>query len=121
MNEQFGSFIGTLFQSRTQAHIMHLQSNSYAQHVALQGYYEEILDIIDGLVESYQGRYGIVYGYKMESNVEESTNPITYFEALSKYVEMKRQTITQDSYIQNQVDEVVALISSALYKLKFLK
>ena len=55
MNEQFGSFIGTLFQSRTQAHIMHLQSNSYAQHVALQGYYEEIVDIIDSLVESYQG------------------------------------------------------------------
>lgn len=121
MNEQIGSFIGTLFQSRTQVHIMHLQTNSYAQHVALQGYYEGIIDIVDGIVESYQGKYGIIYGYKMEGGVEENTNPVTYFEALSKYVEMKRQTIPQDSYLQNQVDEVAELINSTLYKLKFLK
>jgi len=29
--------------------------------------------------------------------------------------------ICQDSYIQNQIDEVVALINSTLYKLRFLK
>jgi hypothetical protein len=29
--------------------------------------------------------------------------------------------IAQDSYIQNQVDEVVALINSTIYKLRFLK
>jgi len=29
--------------------------------------------------------------------------------------------IAQDSYIQNQIDELVALIYSLLYKLRFLK
>jgi hypothetical protein len=29
--------------------------------------------------------------------------------------------LPQDSYLQNQIDEVVALIKSTIYKLRFLK
>ena len=118
--EQYGLFIGTLMQSRNQAHIYHLQASSYAQHVALQGYYEGIIDLIDGLVEGFQGRYGILRGYKMAGSVKEDDNTVTYFEGLAKFVETIRLQIPQDSYIQNQVDEVVDLIESTKYKLKFL-
>jgi hypothetical protein len=44
---------------------------------------------------------------------------ITYFEALAKTVSALRQPI-QDSYLQNQVDEIMTLIESTLYKLKYL-
>jgi hypothetical protein len=44
-----------------------------------------------------------------------------YFEGLSKFVEMIRQDIPQDSYIQNEVDTVVKLIEDTKYKLKFLQ
>lgn len=118
--EQYGTFIGTLMQSRNQAHIYHLQTESYAQHVALQGYYEGIIDLIDGLVESFQGRYGILRGYKMASPLKEDGNAVIYFEGLAKFVETIRVQIPQDSYIQNQVDEVVDLIETTKYKLKFL-
>ena len=53
MNE----YVGTLMQSRNQAHIFHLQTSSYSQHIALQEYYEGIVDLIDSLVEAYQGKY----------------------------------------------------------------
>ena len=43
-----------------------------------------------------------------------------YFEALCMYVEKNRQLLPQDSYIQNQVDEIVALIESTKYKLIYL-
>lgn len=119
--EQFGIFIGTLMQSRNQAHIFHLQSTSYAQHVALQGYYEGIVDLIDGLVESFQGRYGILRGYKMAGSIKEDESTVIYFEGLAKFVETIRTQIPQDSYIQNQVDEVVDLIETTKYKLKFLQ
>jgi hypothetical protein len=33
------------------------------------------------------------------------------------YVEKNRVSLVQDSYIQNQIDEVVALIESTKYKL----
>jgi hypothetical protein len=118
--EQFGTFVGTLMQSRNQVHIYHLQTESYAAHKALQGYYEDIVDLIDGLVESYQGRYGILRGYKMAGTIKEDGNPMMYFEGLCKFVETIRPQLPQDSYIQNQVDEVVALIESTKYKLKFL-
>jgi hypothetical protein len=118
--EQYGTFIGTLMQSRNQAHIYHLQTTSYAQHKALQGYYEGIVDLIDGLVESYQGRHGILRDYRMAGTIKEDDNSLLYFEGLAKFVETIRTQIPQDSYIQNQVDEVVDLIESTKYKLKFL-
>ena len=44
---------------------------------------------------------------------------IQYFEALSSTIAELRQCIT-DSYLDNQVDEIVALVNSTLYKLKCL-
>jgi hypothetical protein len=118
--EPYGLFIGTLMQSRNQAHIFHLQTPSFAAHKALQDYYEEIVELIDGLVESYQGRYGILRGYKMESIIKEDDSAVTYFEGLCKFVEIIRTKVPQDSYIQNEIDNVVNLIESTKYKLKFL-
>jgi len=118
--DKMGLFIGTLMQSRNQAHIAHLQTNSFAAHIALGAYYDGIIDLIDGLVESFQGRYGIVTGYKMAASIREDQNYDMYFEALCKFVETTRQQIPQDSYLQNQVDTIVELIESTKYKLKFL-
>ena len=118
--EEFAQFISMLFASRTQAHIFHLQTDSYAAHKALQEYYEEIVEIADGVVESYQGRYGILRDYSGQATFKEDNQPLAYFEALDKYVETTRQVIPQDSYIQNEVDTLVALIESTKYKLKFL-
>ena len=118
-----GQFISTLFASRTQAHVFHLQTNSFAAHKALNEYYDGIIDLADGIAESIQGKYGIITGYSnidlLEGN--DCNEVIKYFTALEMYVDRARQTMPQDSYIQNQVDEVVALIVSTIYKLKFLK
>ena len=119
-----GLLLGTLMQSRNQAHIYHLQvqgMGSFAAHKALNEYYDAIVDRIDGIAESYQGRYGIITGYKMPEAIREDNNPKMYFEGLSKFVEMIRQDIPQDSYIQNEIDTVVDLIESTKYKLKFLQ
>lgn len=116
----YGAFLGTLMQSRNQAHIYHLQATSYAKHVALQEYYEGIVDLVDGLAESFQGRHGIIRGYRMTGAIKEDDNPLLYFEGLAKYVETVRTEVPQDSYLQNQIDEVIDLIESVKYKLKYL-
>lgn len=116
-------FISTLLASRTQAHIFHWQAigeDSGAKHLALGAYYEEIVGLVDDLVESYQGKYGIITGYNGPSTFREDNDPLKYFTALNTYVEMTRAGLTQDSYIQNQVDEIVALIETTLYKLQYL-
>ena len=122
MNE-FAQLISTLLASRTQAHIFHWQvegPGAYAAHKALNEYYDEIVEHFDGLVESYQGRYGILKGYTSPATFKEDNQALLYFEAIDKYVETIRTKIPQDSYLQNQVDETVKLIEDTKYKLKFL-
>jgi len=122
-NSIIGQFISTLFASRTQAHVFHLQTPSFAAHKALNDYYDEIVGITDGIAESYQGKYGIITGYGNIAlqEYESCEAIIMFFETLCMYVEKSRQMLPQDSYLQNQIDEVVALIKSTIYKLRFLK
>ena len=113
-----GEFVGTLLHSATITHFMHLKTRSYAQHVALGSYYDEIVDLVDQYVESYQGKYGIVENYP---NVYHSpTDPVKYLESLQKFVAEGRQDLPQDTELQNIVDEIADLINSTTYKLKFL-
>lgn len=119
--EAMGLFVGTLMQSRNQAHIYHLQTESHAAHLALQAYYEGIVPLVDALVEGYQGRYGILRGYQMAGSIKEDNNPAVYFETLCKFVETVRKQVCQDSYIQNQIDTIVDLIESTKYKLRNLQ
>ena len=62
--------VSELFNSEIQTHMFHLQTksqSSFAEHMALGGYYTEIGEKLDGLIESYQGKYDIVKGYKSYS------------------------------------------------------
>ena len=122
MNE-FAKLISYLFHSRTQAHIFHLQTDSFAAHSALNGYYDAVIGLADGLVESYQGKYGILTNYSNFNLLEYKSceDIIMYFQGLNMTVEKCRKSIPQDSYIQNQIDTVTELITSTMYKLKFLK
>lgn len=123
--EKFGLYIGTLMQSRNQAHIYHLQVKavvgSEAAHLALQDYYESIIPLIDDLVESYQGKYGILQGYKMAGEIREDDNYVSYFDALARFVETTKEALPQDSYLANQYDEITTLVYKTKYKLNNLK
>ena len=70
----FEKLISTLMASRDQAHIFHWQTTgpgSYAAHKALGKYYDTILDMIDSLVESYQGKHGILKGFEPAERFDE--------------------------------------------------
>lgn len=118
----FTEMMSLLLHSQTQVHAFHLQTESYAEHKALQKYYEGIDDLVDGLVESYQGKYGILKGYKsMDMNDWKSTqDTVKYMGNLCSQIEDLRGCC-KDSYIQNQIDTVCELINSTNYKLRFLK
>jgi len=118
----FVQMVSILLHSQTQAHTFHLQSTSYAEHKALQKYYEGIDGLVDTIVEAYQGKYGIIKGYKnFPFNEYKSTEgTINYFEKLCDKVTELRDCC-EDSWLQNEIDNVCTLINQTLYKLKFLK
>ncbi len=116
-----------LFESREMAHIYHLQVNgeegSLASHLALGDYYDNILELIDSLIETYSGQYGIVDGYDIiDTNSTRTKEKVAYFEDLAEFIKYARKSISaEDTHLQSIIDEVVALVYRTLYKLKFMK
>lgn len=114
--------IAILFLSREIAHRDHLKTTSYAQHKALGHFYEDLIDLIDALVEMYQGRNGIIEKIPMLT-ADPSTNPANDLQKQLDAVEKIRYTAVErtDTAIQNKIDEIVGLYLSTLYKLRNLK
>ena len=112
-----------LLHSRTQAHSFHIGVRgvgALSAHQALQHYYDTIGGIVDGLVETYQGQYGLiklqpVSGLDTNNDIK---NVIAYFDKLIAAVAKLRQDKKlQMSWLQNDIDTVVTLLYSTKYKL----
>lgn len=118
---KMSDFIGYLFLARDVAHSVHLNTRSYAKHVALQAFYDEIVDLADGLAEAYQGRHGLIGPITLHS-AKKTGNIIEFLDDQLKEIETCRYEVCDksDTAIQNLIDEIVALYLSTLYKLRFL-
>ena len=115
------------FHSRTQAHIFHTRvtgEGSLAAHAALQAYYEAIVPLLDGIIETYQGQYGLIE-YKEVNGVDNDAsieNIVKYFDNLCKFLAKERQDEKlQMSWLQNDLDNVASLLYSTKYKLTYLQ
>ena len=114
--------IAKLFESRQVSHNVHLQTKSYSEHKALNEFYDEILELTDTLVESYQGQYGIVKGYEKLIKIEAVEDIVEYLEDCVKMFEISKKNISEDdSHIKNIMEEIISLTYKTLYKLKNLK
>ena len=116
-----------LLHSRTQAHSFHVGVKgigALSAHLALGHYYDTIGGIVDGLVEAYQGQYGLiklqaVSGLDTNNDIK---NIIAYFVKLIAAVEKLRQEKKlQMSWLQNDIDTIVTLLYSTKYKLENLQ
>ena len=52
--------------AKQQAIVWHHQTTSKSEHEALEQFYTEIVELLDGLSESYAGIYGRLKGYDVE-------------------------------------------------------
>lgn len=123
LNEQkvtLGEFFLTLLHSATNTHILHLQTTSYAEHKALKGFYDNVVDLTDSIIEACQGKNQHIVEYP-HAYTPPLANGLDELKALSAYVQANRSVVGADSELQNMVDEVLALIDSTIYKLTFLK
>jgi hypothetical protein len=105
--------------AKEQAIVWHQQTTSYSEHKALNNFYEAIVDLNDGLSESYAGIYGRLKGYDNYDLVDwtSTEDTITYYRGCYDWLVEERKTAPQDSWIQNQLDGFAELLGSTLYKL----
>jgi hypothetical protein len=107
---------GQLFQSRDMMHITHLQTLNYAEHKALNAYYDGILGLTDNLIETYFGTVGKRINFKIPAS--EYMNPTQHLAQLKDYLMKQRGVLgSENTHIQNIVDEIIALITQTLYLL----
>lgn len=105
-------FIGMLFQSRDMMHIAHLQTTSFAEHKALNGYYDGILDLTDKFSEVYFGRFKRVEIVIPESKIMSAAE---HLKEMQQTIDSERNNYPSE--IQNIMDEMLALINKTLYLL----
>jgi len=120
MNE--GTLLLTLLNAATVAHVLHLRSLSYSEHKALQKFYSELPDLVDAVIEAWQGRHGELVDYPDQMvEISEHRDALEFVMYLKMLLEEERYVLGEESEIQNLVDGIAELIDSTLYKLTFLK
>lgn len=120
VNASAAEFIRMCFETRTTAHLLHLQTKSFSQHSALGDFYSSLVDLADDLAETYQGQYGVIEYYQTKVPPK-ITDPVQLVKAFTKFVADNRADFAPDSHLQNIIDELVSLGYRTLYKLENLK
>ena len=118
----FALLSAVLQESILHAWRLHLKAKKYSVHVILEEYYKEALDIIDGLIEHYQGicKCDIITD-DISLICVKNEDPFIYFTDLREYI----LSYVNNSYnfnektleIKSDIDDLLRLIDSTLYKL----
>ena len=114
-------FVGMMFLARDVAHSAHLNTRSYAKHVALNTFYDGIIELADKFAEAYQGKYGLIGPISLMS-AKKTSNIVEFLEGqVDDLDEMRYKVVDKEcTPLQNIIDEIFGLYYSTLYKLKFL-
>lgn len=109
--------IEKMFRARNAAHIQHWKTKSYAQHQALGDYYESVIEQIDGLVEAYQGTFGIVGDVEGQ---EKDVAKMIHDDII--WLNENREKLARNvPALENILDELTGLHMKTLYKLENLR
>lgn len=106
---------------RTAAHLAHLTSTSYAQHVALGDFYDALVPLIDKFAEVYTGLEQALPKYPRVATLDYD-DPI---ELVDDYLDLVRQEMKGDAKksqaLMNILAELEELAAQTAYRLRFLK
>lgn len=110
-------FISKALLDRDAAHLAHWKTKSFAEHTALNKFYDELIDLVDGFVEQYQGYYGKRMSIeRQDGNVDNIRDAL---ELRAEWIERVRYEICDrdETPLQNTIDEIVRLYQHTQYML----
>lgn len=115
-------FVEKVLHSRDQVHIWHLQTTGYAEHKALNEYYDQILELFDTFVETYMGAYNVRFKVNdLKPFLFENHNPVKitkHFSDIENYFSTEgRGFITGNRDLNNIMDEMLGLVNKINYLL----
>lgn len=112
--------ISKVFTTRNLLHFSHWNTKSFASHMALGDLYDQIVEDIDEIVETFQGKYGLID--ELHTNAAALPSDIvSHVKNEAKWVEKNRSKIAGgDTAIENLVDTLVGHYHKTVYKLENL-
>lgn len=115
-------FFGTIQQSVVESWQLHLQTNKYSEHIALNEYYDDALDLVDDIIEDWIGVHGKPANFECTIFAKNFGDSVGYFTELEGFVKKNRECLFTDSEpeILSDIDALLSLIDKTLYKLKQL-
>lgn len=121
--KNIGEYLGTLQESVSKSWRQHLKTDKYSDHKALNEFYDEALDLVDTLIEDYQGLHGVVDDLKNVMDADDEMSAVEYLEALRDFTRDGREEFIDEdeTELASDIDAILSLIDSTLYKLKELK
>ena len=111
------NIFGTLQECVTITWRLHLKTRKHHIHVTLNEFYEKALDIVDDIIEQYQGIYGVVEDTFTNCIVGDGKSESEYLTELKTFIENNRCVLGDHSEINSTIDEFIALIDSTIYKI----
>jgi hypothetical protein len=117
-----GEFVLTLLNARTAAHVAHLSVSgpgSFARHTALAEFYEGIAELADRFAETYMGCYGELIKFG-GSSFKMDRDPIRMLGSLKVVIGDARSECADNGYLQQVCDDMMELVATTLYKLRYL-
>jgi len=116
----YNQIVADLFQFRDQIHLWHLQTDSYATHMALNSFYDDINSQLDRFIE-----VSIAHQYTFDCDKLDMPGFTNYnlnivIEVISQYIiyieSMKEQFLT--GAMQNILDDMAESSMQTLYLLR---
>lgn len=113
-------FFGTLQESVVMTWRKHLKTKKYSSHMALDEYYKEAPELIDALIEGWQGTHDKIEEYTNLLKGKDFDTAVDYLTELRKITKEGRE-LMDSSELESDVDSILSLIDGVIYKLKELK
>lgn len=136
MTHPCAELVARCFAARTTTHLAHLTTTSYAQHMALGDFYDAIASSVDEFAEAYMGVFGKLSTSDFPPIRLSTAEPITQLSDLRTWIAAHREEACEAyddkdgekaesndvdcTELANLIDNVLAVIDRALYKLKHL-
>lgn len=112
--------VGRVFAARDIAHRAHWRTTSYSVHEALNGFYKNLPELIDSIIEAYQGLLGLVEPEILLA--EDPKDLLVWMKGEADWIEANREIICMGSNaVANLVDTLTGRYLATIYKLENLK
>lgn len=116
--ETIEQLFGTLVECSAATWKKHLKTSNRVKHEDLNDFYNDMPELVDTLIEAYQGLFGKVDKYENLLADASDMTALEYLEALHDICKSGRDLLQGETELESDMDAVLDLISSTMYKIR---